>query len=95
MATLALRDRDRLDGEAFHAFISAALPTYASPVFVRLRRELDVTGTFKLRKVDLQREGFDPRVVKDPLYLRDDIRRSYVPLTPERHEALLAGELRL
>jgi solute carrier family 27 fatty acid transporter 1/4 len=30
------------------------LPSYARPAFVRLVRELDVTGTYKLKKRDLQ-----------------------------------------
>ena len=63
--------------------------------FVRLRRELDVTATFEQRKLDLQREGFDPAVVREPLYIRDDRGGAYVPLTPERHHALCSGGLRL
>lgn len=59
------------------------LPRYATPVFVRLPQTADMTGNYKLRKVDLQREGFDPQVVKDPLFVRDDAARSYVPLTTE------------
>ena len=51
----------RFDGRAFYAFTAQHLPAYAAPLFVRLPKEADVTGTFKLRKVDLQREGYDPR----------------------------------
>jgi len=47
---------------------------------VRLSPEPDVTSTFKLRKVDLQREGYDPARVRDPLFVRDVAARAYVPL---------------
>jgi fatty-acyl-CoA synthase len=93
MAALAIRNGDQLDGEEFYAFAAAALPAYAMPVFVRLRHELDTTGTFKLLKTDLQRDGFDPAKVTDPLYIRDDRRRAYVPLTPAIHDDVVAGGL--
>ena len=84
MVALVLQDGVRFDGNAFYAFTEQHLPRYAAPLFVRLPKEADVTGTFKLRKVDLKREGYDPRRVKDPLYVRDDHARAYVPLTAER-----------
>ncbi len=33
---------------------------YARPIFLRLSPTIEVTGTFKQRKIDLVREGFDP-----------------------------------
>jgi hypothetical protein len=36
------------------------LPSYARPVFVRIAKTLETTGTFKYRKVDLVADGFDP-----------------------------------
>ena len=80
MAALVLRDRDAFDGAAFFAWVEARLPAYAAPRFVRLSPEPDVTSTFKLRKVDLQREGYDPTQVCDPLFVRDPAARAYVPL---------------
>ena len=38
----------------------ASLPDYARPVFVRIRKDLDMTATFKQRKIDLVKQGFDP-----------------------------------
>jgi fatty-acyl-CoA synthase len=95
MVALVLVDPRAFDGAAFYAFVSERLPAYAAPVFVRLQGEADVTGTFKLRKVDLAKEGYDPAVVKDPLWLRDDAARAYVELTPERYAAVQAGKVRL
>jgi fatty-acyl-CoA synthase len=82
------------DGEAFFAFLEGALPRYAAPVFVRILKEAPVTGTFKLRKVELQREGFDPESVSDPLYVRDDAARAYVALDRERLAEIRDGRRR-
>ena len=50
---------------------SANLPEYAQPLFLRIKKELDVTGTFKQRKMDLVKEGFDPSRITDDLYFND------------------------
>lgn len=39
-----------------------------------------MTGNYKLRKVDLQRQGYDTAQVTDPLFVRDDAAKTYVPL---------------
>ncbi|XP_063871974.1 long-chain fatty acid transport protein 1-like [Scylla paramamosain] len=59
------------------------LPPYACPLFVRILKEIDVTGTFKLKKLTLQKEGFDINLVKDELYFLDGKLGKYVKLTPE------------
>jgi fatty-acyl-CoA synthase len=94
MAALVLRPDATFDPNAFFAFTAARLPAYALPLFVRLSPEADVTSTFKLRKLDLQDEGYDPARVRDPLFVRDERSATYVPLTPERLAAL-ADILRL
>jgi fatty-acyl-CoA synthase len=86
MACLVLGSPDRFDGGAFYQFVAERLPRYAMPQFLRLSSEADMTSTFKLRKVDLQRAGYDPGRVKDPLFLLDEERRSYVGLTPQSLE---------
>src|SRR5262249_29391528 len=49
-----------LDLAALRAHVVAHLPEYARPLFLRIKSEIDVTATFKHKKVDLVREGFDP-----------------------------------
>jgi fatty-acyl-CoA synthase len=83
MAALLLRDPTAFDGRRFFAFVEERLPRYAAPLFVRLTGQADVTSTFKLRKIDLQREGYDPVGVRDPLFVRDAARGAYLPLTAE------------
>jgi fatty-acyl-CoA synthase len=86
---------EHFDLGVFRAHVAAQLPAYARPVFVRLVPALDLTGTFKPRKVELVREGYDPAQVSDPLYVVDARSGAYVPLDREQHAAIAAGRLRL
>jgi fatty-acyl-CoA synthase len=72
-----------------------ALAQYARPIFLRLSPRIEVTGTFKQRKVDLVRQGFDPATIADPIYFLEPAGGKYEPLTPERYDAILAGRIRL
>lgn len=83
MAALVMQPGRAFDPSAFYALTCERVPRYAAPVFVRIAATADLTSTFKLRKVDLQREGYDPAVVHDPLYVRDERAGTYVPLTAE------------
>ncbi len=83
------------DGVLLARHVTEALPAYAVPLFLRLREEQEVTGTFKFRKVDLKREGFDPALVAEPLYVLLDRARGYEPMTAEIFARIKAGELRL
>ena len=58
------------DLPALRRHLESNLPDYARPLFLRIRKDIDVTATFKQKKVDLARQGFDPAQVKDPLYLQ-------------------------
>lgn len=95
MAALVLRDNVDFDGRALHEHVAENLPPYARPLFARVRHALDVTGTFKHQKVALRKEGFDPSVVAEPIYLHDPAQGTYVPLTPERFEDIQAGKVKL
>jgi fatty-acyl-CoA synthase len=72
-----------------------ALPHYARPIFLRLSPRIEVTGTFKQRKVDLVREGTDPSAIADPLYFLDAESGKYERLTPERYAAIVEGRVKL
>jgi fatty-acyl-CoA synthase len=83
------------DPAAFYAYVRARLPAYARPLFLRMKSTMDTTATFKHRKVDLVREGFDPSVVRDPLYFRDDAAGTYVALDRAAFERIAAGSVAL
>lgn len=79
----------------FKSHLDRNLPAYARPIFVRLQGEIEVTGTFKHRKVELVKESYDPASVKDPMYFLDPVTSQYVPLTQDIVARINAGEIRL
>ena len=83
------------DVDALAARIDAELAFYARPLFLRILPEMEITGTFKHRKVDLVREGFDPRQIRDPLYFRDPGAGRFVPLDVALLERIESGQIRL
>lgn len=91
MAALVMQAGCAFDAAAFFALTSERLPKYAHPLFVRITPEVDMTGTYKLRKVDLKREGYDASVISDPLLVRDAQARTYVPLTEAALQRALAN----
>ncbi len=91
----ALVVREDLDLEALSAHVVAQLAPYARPLFLRLLPAMEITGTFKHRKVDLVREGFDPRKVEDPVYFLDPETNRYVRLDGPMCDRIVAGEIRI
>ncbi|MDP3404914.1 MAG: long-chain-acyl-CoA synthetase [Brevundimonas sp.] len=84
----------RFSAKEFAAYADEQLPFYARPVFIRLAKTLETTGTFKYRKIDLVTEGFDPGRVDGPLYVRGG-KAGYQKLSPEAFVAIQNGSTRL
>ena len=82
------------DGAGLASALRERLPTYAIPLFIRLRAEQETTSTFKYSKVELKRQGFDPHQIHEPLYVLCDAARGYEPLTAELHARILSGAIR-
>ncbi|MCY4565970.1 MAG: long-chain-acyl-CoA synthetase, partial [Gammaproteobacteria bacterium] len=92
MAALVLEPGvESLDLEDFSAFVNRELPAYARPVFLRQQAGLDVTGTFKMVKGQLRKEGYDPEAVTDPLYVMNPGRDAYEPLDADFAAQIRAG----
>ncbi|MFA5939315.1 MAG: long-chain-acyl-CoA synthetase [Sinimarinibacterium sp.] len=95
MAALTLAQPPTPDSlRALAAHLSAALPAYAVPLFLRLRDEHETTGTFKFRKGALKQQGFDPQQVDEPLYVLRERDFGYEPLTPALFAQIRDGQLR-
>lgn len=75
--------------------IKRQLPTFAWPLFVRLVKQLDITGTFKLKKFNLQREGFDPSLISDKLFFLHPRTGTYEALSTELFHSIITGAIRL
>ena len=83
------------DIAALYAHLAKNLPEYARPLFLRIRTEIDVTGTFKQTKVNLVREGFNPAATSDPIYFNDTHARAFVRLDPDLYRRIESGDMRL
>lgn len=92
---VALVVEDDFDPQAFYAHVKEHLPDYAQPVFLRIQSSIDVTGTFKQRKVELVKQGFDPKGVSDPLFVIDHKAQNYVTLTDTLYDDVCSGKRRL
>ncbi|XP_015175020.1 PREDICTED: long-chain fatty acid transport protein 4-like [Polistes dominula] len=82
-----------IDFKALAEGLDKALPSYARPIFLRIVKEIEMTTTFKLKKINLQKEGFDPNKIQDKLYFRSD--KGYVEVTPELYQQIISGNIRL
>ena len=93
MASMVLADDvEELDVDSFSAYVNEQLPAYARPVFLRIQRDIDTTGTFKMVKGDLRKEGYDLDQVSDVIYVLKPRSNTYELLDPEFAATLRAGE---
>ena len=96
-----------IDLNWFLSAIKNQLPSYAMPIFIRMVKELDITGkspdnsdliylvslsailalyilpilgTFKLKKLALQKEGYDPNLIDDKMFFYNKSEGAYQPL---------------
>ena len=100
MAAVVLTEGARATGEwdggTLWEFVTGGLPRYACPLFLREREAMEVTGSFKHKKVDLVAQGFDPGAVGgDRLWFRDDEARCYVPMGASVYDGVVGGRYRL
>jgi fatty-acyl-CoA synthase len=77
------------------AHLANRLPEYAQPVFLRIRTDIEVTATFKQKKVDLVKQGFDPTAISDPIYFNDPNTKAFVPLDAALYDGIRGGKVRL
>lgn len=84
-----------LDLAGLQAHLTDHLPEYARPVFVRIIRRIEKTGTFKPQKQALVRIGFDPGATPDALFVHDRDAGGFIPLTGEVFARIRSGRMRL
>ncbi|XP_023020391.2 fatty acid transport protein 1 isoform X2 [Leptinotarsa decemlineata] len=75
--------------------LKKTVPTYARPIFVRILRKIDLTGTYKMKKNDLQNEGFDPSKISDNIYYLSSSTGIYEKLSPQIYNDINNGTVRV
>jgi fatty-acyl-CoA synthase len=84
-----------LDLVALRGYLAARLPDYARPLFLRVCESIEVTATFKQKKIGLAKEGFDPDGTTDEMFFDDPREGAYVRLDGALYREIVTGRVRL
>jgi fatty-acyl-CoA synthase len=93
MAAISAEDGFRL--ETLKAHMTAHLPSFARPLFLRLCKTIPATATFKLRQEELAREGLTARGEGDSLWFSEPTTERLVPCDEHLLCAIASGSMRL
>jgi fatty-acyl-CoA synthase len=92
MATLVTDDE--IDLAQLRHHLIARLPAYARPLFLRIRKNIDLTGTFKYSKTELVRQGYDPDTSDDVVYFDNLEWGAFIRLDKDLYERIQQGCMR-
>jgi fatty-acyl-CoA synthase len=91
----AVVTEDVIDLNGLHNHLCRCLPAYARPLFLRLIKQIQVTGTFKYSKTEFARQSYDPTIVSDPIYFDHQDTNSYVRLDADLYDRIQRGDIRV
>ncbi|KAG0217977.1 hypothetical protein BGX33_009008 [Mortierella sp. NVP41] len=89
----AIIAKPSMNWDKFATYALKNLPRYSVPIFIRKTPEIEITGTFKQRKVELVKEGMDPSVIADEMLWLDG--HSYRPFKAAEHRRVVSGQAKL
>jgi fatty-acyl-CoA synthase len=95
MAAVIVRPGHDLDLVELSRHMATHLPTYARPLFLRIRNEIEMTATFKHRKHELARDGYDPAATTDAIYYNNQRSQTYVRVDVELYQRIVSQTERL
>ncbi len=97
MAAITLQDAEQLNEHDLSQMVAdfkKNLPPYAIPVFLRIQKTVETTGTFKYQKNKLKEENFDLNKTSDRLLVLLPGATAYCELTPEIYTNIEAYQYR-
>ena len=77
----------------FYQHVTSVLPSYAQPIFVRLRTQQDITGTFKYKKTELKKESYLPNAAEEIILIKHPGQNSYTTLDNNAIDAIEQKQL--
>ncbi|XP_048475794.1 long-chain fatty acid transport protein 6-like, partial [Rhincodon typus] len=95
MAAVILKQGQEFDGKKVYNHVVKHLPSYACPRFLRIQDSMEMTGTFKRKKINLVEEAFNPRIITEPLYFLDTVEKSYILMTEQIYDQILSFKIKL
>ena len=94
MISFIKKGDENFDFDKFSEFVNDKIPTYAIPIFLRIKKEFVTTATDKIQKVTLKQEEYNVNEIEDPISILLPRSSKYVPLTKEIYEGIMAGKYR-
>lgn len=96
MAAITLNtELNQFDVNSFSEHVKSKLPGYAVPLFLRIRQQQDITGTFKYKKGDLKKEGFNFETFNEPVFVLLPNQTQYQPLDKQTLSQLNLGAVQI
>jgi len=95
MASVKLDKSMKFEIDDFSLFIKDVLPRYSIPVFIRICEDIELTGPYKIKKVNLKQEGFDINVINDPMYIWNLKSKNYVLFDDSLYQKLREGQFKV
>ena len=81
--------------EGLFQHLEKHLPSYARPYFIMVQPEIEITSTFKHKKVELAKNGFDQKKTTNKIWLRSEKEKRFVPMNDSLYEAIQNGFIKL
>ncbi len=82
---------EEVDIPSLSSAVEKKLPKYAQPMFIRLTKRLDLTGTAKLIKINFKKEGYDITKVTEPIFYKATGESEYNPLDINTFEKIMTA----
>ena len=97
MAAITLADGVQLTEQDLTEMLSQfkkQLPAYAVPVFLRIQKQMETTGTFKYQKNKLKEQAFDPKQCNERVLAWIPGNNGYSDVTPEIYNNICSSQYR-
>ncbi len=97
MAAITLADGEELNDADLTEMVTVfkkCLPAYAVPVFLRVQKKVETTGTFKYQKNKLKEDAFNPSKTSERLLALLPGASSYCDITTEIFDNIQAYKYR-
>ena len=95
MAAIKLDPNMGFKPDEISHFVINVLPKYSIPIFIRIRQQLEVTGSKKIRKANLRKEGFNLNEIKEPMYFWEISKKKYIEFNQAKYQEILNGKVNL
>lgn len=77
----AILDKDQgIDLDDLLCKLRQCLPGFMIPVFIRLVDFLEITATHKIPKTSYKKQGFNPQMINDPIFMLDSKKSKYIKI---------------